>query len=56
VDLLKKLGDKVVKGEPVFRVHAEHPADFKFSKKLAVANYGYTIGAEAEVLKPLVSF
>lgn len=56
VDLLKKLGDRVEKNEPIFRVHAEHPADFNFAKKLADANNGYTIGDEAEVLKPLVSF
>ncbi|MCK9605692.1 MAG: thymidine phosphorylase family protein [Methylomonas sp.] len=56
VDLLKKLGDKVQKGEPIYRIHAEFPADFKFAHKLAAVNNGYTIGNEEHVLKPLVPF
>lgn len=31
VDLLKKLGDPVKQGEPVFRIHAEHAADLGFA-------------------------
>ena len=56
VDLLKKLGEPVQKGEPIYRIHAEFPADFKFARKLADTNNGYTIGAEEHVLKPLVPF
>jgi thymidine phosphorylase len=56
VDLLKKLGDPVQKGEPIYRVHAEFPADFKFAQKLAAVASGYTIGMEEHVLTPLVPF
>jgi thymidine phosphorylase len=31
VDLLKKLGDVVSKGEPLYRVYAKYPADFQFA-------------------------
>ena len=56
VDLLKKLGDKVHEGEPIYRIHAEFPADFKFAQKLAAGDSGYTIGNEEHILKPLVPF
>ncbi len=56
VDLLKKLGDKVSKGEPLFRIHAEFAADFKFATDLAKHNSGYSIGDEKQVLKSLISF
>lgn len=56
VDLLKKLGDKVAKGEPLFRIHAEFEADFLFAKSLAKQNTGYTIGDNEQVLKPLIAF
>jgi thymidine phosphorylase len=56
VDLLKKMGDKVEINEPIFRIHAEFPADFNFAKKLALTNNGYNIGTEEQLLKPLVSF
>lgn len=50
VDLLKKLGDPVAKGEPIYRVYAEFPADFAFARKLiAERGSGYTIG-EADQL------
>jgi len=56
VDLLKKLGDKVSKGEPLFRINAEFAADFKFAKNLAIQNTGYSIGDEKQVFKSLISF
>ena len=56
VDLLMKLGDKVSKGEPMFQIHAEFPADFKFAKDLAQQNSGYSIGDDELVLKPLIDF
>ncbi|PKM36085.1 MAG: thymidine phosphorylase [Gammaproteobacteria bacterium HGW-Gammaproteobacteria-10] len=56
VDLLKKIGDKVRKGEPIYRVYAGFSADFKFAKTLAVDDNGYRIGVEEHVLKPLVAF
>ena len=56
IDLLKKMGDKVSKGEPLFQIHAEFSADFKFAKKMAQQNSGYTVGDDEQVLKPLISF
>ncbi|MEQ6342290.1 MAG: thymidine phosphorylase family protein [Gammaproteobacteria bacterium] len=45
VDLLKKLGDLVEKGEPLYRVHAEFNADFNFARALTQERgSGYTVG------------
>ncbi len=56
VDLLKKLGDAVSSGDILYRIHAEFPSDFKFAQNLAKQNNGYTIGTDAQVLKPFVVF
>jgi thymidine phosphorylase len=55
VDLLKKLGDRVKKGEVLYRIHAEFPADFKFAQQLAEHNNGYMLGNEEQVLKSLIT-
>jgi len=55
IDLFKKLGDKVIKGEPLFQIHAEFPADFKFATKLAQQNSAYCIGDGEQVLQPLIA-
>ncbi len=49
VDLFKKLGDPVEKGEALYRVHAEFNADFNFAHALTQEHgSGYTVGtAEA---------
>ncbi len=44
IDLLKKLGDRVARGEPLYRVHAHYPADLGFARTLAQADGGYRIG------------
>jgi len=49
VDLFKKLGDSVTKGEPLYRVHAEYPAEFHFAQNLCKRNSGYTIGTAADL-------
>ena len=49
VDLLKKLGEPVERGEPLYRVHAEFPADFRFARDLAESDPGYSVGSPAEV-------
>ncbi len=49
VDLFKKLGDRVEKGEPIYRIHAEFEADFKFSVNLAEKHNGYTIGGKEDI-------
>jgi len=52
VDLLKKLGEPVKKGEALYRIHAEFPADFNFACHLAGENSGYRIGKEVEMEGP----
>ena len=49
VDLFRKLGDRVQKGEPLYRVHAEFAADFRFAHELCGQASGYTIGRAADV-------
>jgi len=49
VDLFRKIGDKVKKGEPLYRVHAEVAADFRFARSLAARSSGYTIGRADDV-------
>ncbi len=57
VDLFKKLGDPVKKGEPLYRVHAQFPADEQFARKLvAEKGSGYTIGRAEEVPSVYVEF
>lgn len=48
VDLLKKLGEAVKQGEPLYRIHAEFPADFDFARNLAGRDSGYRIGERVE--------
>ena len=52
VDLLKKVGEHVDKGEALYRIYAEFNADFKFASDMAHKNSGYQIGSEKDILKP----
>ena len=56
VDLLKKLGDPVVEGEPLYRLHARFPADFRFAKALIKTGNGYRVGDAAEVPEIFAGF
>jgi thymidine phosphorylase len=56
VDLLKKLGDVVTKGEPLYRVHAEFKSDFNFAKALSDKSSGYRIGEAHEISKTYMEF
>ena len=49
VDLLKKLGDEVEKGEPLYRIQAEFPSDFNFARELAEKDNGYQVGEKKEI-------
>jgi thymidine phosphorylase len=49
VDLNKKLGDEVNKGDVLYRIYAEFPADFKFAQTLAEENNGYSIGSADDI-------
>lgn len=51
VDLLKKLGDEVKKGEPLYRVYAEYSSDYHFAKGLSEEHSGYVIGSADEVTR-----
>ncbi len=56
VDLLHKLGDSVVQGEPLYRVHAAFPSDLLFAQQLCHKASGYTLGLAAEVPHVFVEF
>ncbi len=57
VDLLKKLGEAVTRGEPLYRVHAQFPADFHFAQRLVEEKGpGYRIGTPEEVPQIYVEF
>jgi len=44
IDLLKKVGDKVEAGAPLYRIHAAVETDFAFATDMALENDGYTVG------------
>lgn len=46
--LHKKLHDPVARGEPLYTIYAEFPADFQFAKNASQQHIGYTIGAGHE--------
>jgi thymidine phosphorylase len=56
VDLLRKLGDTVAQGEPLYRVHAEFPSDQVFAQQLCQKASGYTLGKADEVPHVFVEF
>ena len=43
VDLFKKIGDPVARGEPLYRIHAAFEADFRFASKFAADGDGVTL-------------
>ena len=43
VDLLRKVGDAVVVGQPLYRIHACYPADLGFARDLSNGDSGYRI-------------
>lgn len=47
IDLLKKIGDPVRRGEALYRIHACFPADFKFAGELSAEASGYSFAASA---------
>jgi thymidine phosphorylase len=56
VDLLRKLGDQVKKGEPLYRVHASFPADFRFAGNLVDSDSGYRLGAPDQIPAAFAEF
>lgn len=43
IDLFRKVGDPVQKGEPLYRIHAAHPTDFRFATSMVAADSGYRL-------------
>jgi thymidine phosphorylase len=56
VDLFKKLGDKVEKGELLYRIHAEYSSDFNFALSLCQGDSGYQIGSSDKIPEAFVEF
>ena len=57
VDLIKKLGDSVQKGEPLYKVHAEFQADYQFALQLTQnEGSGYGIGDASQIKTPQMEF
>ncbi len=48
VDLYRKLGDEVRRGEPLYGIHAEFDADFSFATAAAEHNSGFELAAKAD--------
>ncbi len=51
VDLFVKLGDRVRAGQPLYRIHAQFPSDFRFAREAARQAPGIGIG-EGAVPRP----
>lgn len=56
VDLLCKLGDAVVSGQPLYRVYADFPADLEFARQACAQGSGYRLGTADEVPRVFVEF
>jgi thymidine phosphorylase len=54
VDLKKKVGDHVNRGEMLYRVHAHHAADLAFAERLVQRDCGYRIGEAGEIPRAFV--
>jgi thymidine phosphorylase len=48
VDLLRKIGDRVASRDPLYRIHAETPAELQFAREVANRASGYRIGEPRE--------
>jgi thymidine phosphorylase len=46
VDLLRKIGDPVAAGEPLYTIHAHFDADFRFAREAAAQSSGYTVDGD----------
>ena len=55
VEIQKRLGEAVSAGDPLYRIYAEFPADFKFARQAAAFNSGYQIGDDARLHKAWAS-
>ena len=44
IRVLKKIGDRVEKGEPIYRIHAFEPSEYELAVGAAKMDAGYQIG------------
>jgi thymidine phosphorylase len=49
VDLLKRIGDAVKAGEPLYRLHARFPADFNFARAMIDKDTGVRVGEQQDI-------
>lgn len=56
IDLLRKLGETVAAGDPLYRVHAGFASDLEFARQACNKSTGYTIGRADEVPHMFVEF
>jgi thymidine phosphorylase len=56
VDLFRKLGDAVARGDLLYRVHAGFQSDLEFARQACAKASGYTIGRADEVPHVFVEF
>ncbi|MEZ5291035.1 MAG: thymidine phosphorylase family protein [Vicinamibacterales bacterium] len=50
VDLACKLGDAVVRGQPLYRIYATNPSELEFAREQSHPDTGYEIGAPSAVV------
>ena len=48
VDLLHKVGDPVIAGQALYRIHARYPADLAFARELALSDSGYVLDSTGQ--------
>jgi thymidine phosphorylase len=56
IELFRKLGDPVLKGEPLYRVYAEYQANYDFAQEFIGAESGYQIGEKVDIQSVFVEF
>jgi thymidine phosphorylase len=56
VDLVKKLGDEVSRGDILYRVYAEFPSDFEFAMEACSKHSGYQIGQSEDIPSSFVDY
>jgi thymidine phosphorylase len=50
VELYCALGDRVSRGQPLYRIYSTNPSEREFARRQAETGHGYTLGAEAAAL------
>ena len=55
VDLLRKIGDPVACGEPLYRIYADTMAELQFAREVAARASGFRVG-QAQEAEPTAEF